>query len=389
MKRLIPLLLLLALVAAGTVFYLRRPVVDPNRIKLSGNLEITEINAAFKTPGRIVEITVKEGDTVRKDQLLARIETQALQLAKQRDEAGVAAAESALLQLQTDTERAREVLDREAGMRRAEIAQAEAQVRDVEAGARTQEIAQAQAGLEEARAQWDQALADWDRAQKLFKNEDISRAQNDQAQTRFRSSSASVHNAEQRLALVKEGPRKETLEVAKAQLARARAALQLTEANRKELIRKGQEVTARQADINRARAQAGLTETQLGDAELRAAMDGIVMARPAEPGEVIAAGVTVVTLGDTGRPWLRGYITESQLGHVKLGQRAKLRADSFPGVDFEGVVTFIASEAEFTPKQIQTPEERVKLVYRIKVEVANPRRDLKNNMPMDAEILTH
>jgi HlyD family secretion protein len=73
---------------------------------------------------------------------------------------------------------------------------------------------------------------------------------------------------------------------------------------------------------------------------------------------------------------------------VKLGQKAKLRTDSFPGKEYDGVVTFIASEAEFTPKQIQTPEERVKLVYRIKIEVPNPDGELKNNMPMDAEILT-
>jgi HlyD family secretion protein len=335
-----------------------------------------------------VELPVKEGDTVKKGQLLARMESSALEFSRQGYQAGVAAAESALAQLRTDTERARDSLDREAAMRRAEIAQAEAQVRDVEAGSRKQEIAQAQAGLDDARAQRDQAAADWERAQKLFKQEDISRVQYDQAQTRWRSATAAVQNAEQRLALVKEGPRKETLELAKAQLNRARAALQLTEANRKELIRKGQEVSLRKADIDRARAQVGVAEVQIGDTEIKAPMDGVVLAKPTELGEVVGAGTTIVTLGDTARPWLRGYITESQLGRVKLGQKVRLRTDSFQGVDYEGVVTFIASEAEFTPKQIQTPEERVKLVYRIKVEVANPKGELKNNMPMDAEIAT-
>jgi HlyD family secretion protein len=387
MNRWIPLLILLAAGAAGAAYYFTRPKPDPGRIRLSGNLEITEVTAAFKTPGRVVEILVKEGDTVKKGQVLARIETQALELARQRDEAGVTAAESALAQLRIDTERARDVLDREAQMRRAEIAQAEAQVRDVAAGPRTQEVAQAQAALEEARAQLDQAKADCERAQKLFKNEDISRVQYDQAQTRLRSVTAAVESAGQRLELVKEGPRKEAAELAKAQLSRARAALEVTEANRKELIRKGQEVVLRQAEISRARAQAGVTQTQLADAELRAAMDAVVLSRPTEPGEVVGAGTTIVTLGDMERPWLRGYILESQLGRVKLGQKARLRTDSFPGVDYEGVVTFIASEAEFTPKQIQTPEERVKLVYRIKVEVANPRGELKNNMPVDAEIV--
>jgi HlyD family secretion protein len=387
MKKLIPILLLAA-IGAAAFFYFRRPDEGPAHIHLSGNLEITEVNAAFKTPGKVLEIAVKEGDFVQKGQLLARIESTSLEFQKLRDDAGVTAAQSALTQLRTDTDRQRDVLDRETSMRRAEIAQAEAVVRDLEAGSRSQEIAQAQAALDDARAQLDQAKADWDRAQKLFKNEDISRVQFDQAQTRLRSTTAAVVNAEQRLALVKEGPRKETVEQAKAQLTRARAALQLTEANRKELIRKEQEVTLRQADIDRAKAQAGVSATLLNDAEIRSAITGVVMARPTEPGEVVGAGVTIVTLGDTERPWLRGYITESQLGRVKLGQKVKLHTDSFPGRAFDGVVTFIASEAEFTPKQIQTPEERVKLVYRIKVEVANPEGELKNNMPMDAEIVT-
>lgn len=386
MKRLIPLVLVAA-IAATVIAYWRLPKDDPSRIRLSGNLEITEVSAAFKTPGRITEILVKEGDTVKRGQVLARMETDALEMARARDRAGIAAAESALAQLRTDTERTREVLEREAGMRRAEIAQAEAQVRDLEAGARTQEIAQAQAALDEARAQLDQATADWERAQRLFRNEDISRVQYDQAQTRFRAVTAAAQAAGERLALVREGPRKETIELAKAQLTRARAALQLTEANRRELIRKAQEAALRQAEIDRARAQAGVTETQIADTELRASIDGVVLARPAEPGEVIAAGMPVVTLGDTARPWLRGYVTETQLGRVKLGQKALLRVDSFPGRTFEGVVSFLSSEAEFTPKQIQTPEERVKLVYRIKIDVPNPQGELKNNMPMDGEIV--
>lgn len=387
MKKLIPILLLAA-IGAAAYFYLRQPPEDPTRIRLSGNLEITEVNAAFKTPGKVLEISVKEGDFVQKNALLARFESDILTFQKQRDEAGIVAAESALAQLKTDTDRQRDVLDRETSMRKAEIAQAEAQVRDVEAGSRSQEIAQAQAALDDTKAQLDQARADWERAQKLFKAEDISRVQYDQAQTRFRSVTAAVQSAEQRLALVREGPRKETLELAKAQLARARAALQVTEANRKELIRKAQELTLRQADIARAKAQAGVAAVQLNDTELRAAIDGVVLARPTEPGEVVAAGTPIVTLGDTARPWMRGYITQSQLGRVKLGQKVKLRTDSFKDREFDGVVTYIASEAEFTPKQIQTPEERVKLVYRIKVEVPNPKQELKNNMPMDAEILT-
>jgi len=116
-------------------------------------------------------------------------------------------------------------------------------------------------------------------------------------------------------------------------------------------------------------------------------VDGVVLVKSAEPGETVAAGTTVLTVGDIERPWLRGYIGERDLGRVKLGQRVRVTTDSYPGKVYWGRVSFIAAEAEFTPKEIQTPEERVKLVYRIKVDLANPRHELKSNMPADAEIL--
>jgi HlyD family secretion protein len=108
--------------------------------------------------------------------------------------------------------------------------------------------------------------------------------------------------------------------------------------------------------------------------------------KSAEVGEVLAAGTTVVTIGDLDHPWLRGYINETDLGRVKLGQKVSVISDSFPGKAYQGRISFIASEAEFTPKQIQTPQERVKLVYRVKIDVENPNRELKSNMPVDAEI---
>ena len=108
--------------------------------------------------------------------------------------------------------------------------------------------------------------------------------------------------------------------------------------------------------------------------------------KAADVGEVLAAGMTVVTVGDIDHPWLRAYINETDLGRVKLGAKARITTDSYPGKVYEGRVSFIASEAEFTPKQIQTQEERVKLVYRIKIDVDNPRHELKSNMPADAEI---
>jgi len=103
-------------------------------------------------------------------------------------------------------------------------------------------------------------------------------------------------------------------------------------------------------------------------------------------GEIVAPGTSVLTVGDIDRPWLRAYINERDLGRIKLGSAAAVTTDSFPGKTYAGHISYIASQAEFTPKQIQTQEERVKLVYRIKIELENSRHELKSNMPADAEI---
>ena len=186
--------------------------------------------------------------------------------------------------------------------------------------------------------------------------------------------------------MVREGPRKEDIAGARADVARAQAAVKTAEANRLEVQRREQELSERQSEIQRTEAQAGISQKQLSDTEIYTPIDGVVLVKAAEPGEVLAAGTTVVTVGDLEHPWLRAYINETDLGRVKLGQKVKLTTDSFPNKVYWGTISYIASEAEFTPKQIQTKEERVKLVYRIKIEVGNKEHELKNNMPVDAEI---
>ncbi|HEY3235912.1 MAG TPA: efflux RND transporter periplasmic adaptor subunit, partial [Polyangiaceae bacterium] len=187
--------------------------------------------------------------------------------------------------------------------------------------------------------------------------------------------------------LVLEGPRKEQIDGAAGQLDRARGAVKSAEANRLELRRREQELTTRRAEIDRSRAQTALIDSQLADTVVASPASGVVLVKSADVGEVLAAGTTVVTIGDNDHPWLRGYINERDLGRVKLGSKAKITTDSYKGKVYWGRVTFISSEAEFTPKQIQTTEERVKLVYRIKIEVENPQHELKSNMPADAELL--
>ncbi len=180
--------------------------------------------------------------------------------------------------------------------------------------------------------------------------------------------------------------RSETIEVAATQVAQARAGLKGSEANQLEVTRRQQEIASRRAEIDRARAQIALIDSQLSDTVAISPIDGVVLVKSADVGEVLAPGTPIVTVGDIDHPWLRAYINERDLGRVKTGSRARVTTDSFPGKTYAGRVSFIASQAEFTPKQIQTAEERVKLVYRVKIEVDNPQHELKSNMPADAEI---
>ena len=387
-KRIVPVVILLVVVAAAWVGWSRYSKGDdPNRMRLSGNIELTQVDMAFKISGKLSELRVGEGDPVHQNMILARLETAQLESQRNRDRAALAAAESLVPQLQTSIERQRAVLAAEIELRRAQLAQAEALLRDLLAGSRTQEIQQARALVEEARSQQQQARQDWDRAQVLYKNDDISTAQFDQYRARADAASAALRQAEERLALVVEGPRKEQIEGARAQVAQARAGLQLTEASRLELKRLEQELQTRRAQVEQARAQVAVAEAQLADAVVTAPVNGVVLVKSAESGEVLASGTTFVSIGEMDRPWLRAYISETDLGRVKLGAKVKVTTDSYPGKVYWGKVTFISSEAEFTPKQIQTPEERIKLVYRIKIEVENPGHELKLNMPAEAEIV--
>ena len=358
-----------------------------DRIRISGNIELTEVKVAFKVSGKLVERTVDEGDRVEAGQVIARLDQEPIRRQKDQAEAALAAARSALRQLLTAIEYQEAAVESQIAERRAALEQALARLAELEAGSRKQEIAQARARVERARSEFDRAKADWDRAQPLMKAEDISRAQYDQFRARYEAAKAQLEEAEQWLALVEEGPREETIEQARAAVEQARAALRLAEAQRIELRRRRQEVDARKAEIRRAEAQVAFLETQLADTVATAPVGGIVLSKAAEVGEILAAGTTVVTIGDLDHPWVRGYINETDLGRVKIGAPVRVTTDAFPGKVYQGRVTFVSSEAEFTPKQIQTEEERVKLVYRIKVEVENPNQELKLNMPVDGEIV--
>jgi HlyD family secretion protein len=374
---------IVALWAGYRVWNGRRPA----SLRLSGNIELTQVDIAFKIPGKLMERPVDEGQAVSKGQLLGRLDTEQTRRQRTREQAGLAAAGSQVQQMITATEYQKESLEADIQLKQAQVQAAEARLSELLAGSRAQEIEQARAALDEAQSEEQRASRDWQRAQELFKKDDISSSQYDQFQQRYKSAAALLKQAQERLALVKEGPRKEEIEAARAQVAAAKAALRLSEAARLELKRRTEEIVARRADLRRAQAQVSVLDSQLDDAVAYSPIDGVVLSKAAEPGQVVAAGTAILTVGDLDHPWLRGYISESDLGRVKLGAKVRVTTDSFPGKVYWGRISFIASEAEFTPKQIQTAEERVKLVYRVKIDLANPQHELKSNMPVDAEVL--
>ncbi len=385
MKRIIPVVILL-LAVGGYFAWSRMKVDDEGVLRLSGNIEFKKVDIAFKTAGKLVELAVDEGANVTQGKLIARLDHEQMSRMRERDSATVLSAESQLLQLQTGIRYQKEMTKGETALRESEMRQAKAKLQELLDGARPQELSQARSALEDLRTLRAQAGKELDRAKQLIAKEDISQNQFDQYQTRFASLSAQVASAEQRLALLTEGPRKTDIEAARAAVARTEAALKMTEAQRLEILRREEDLAARRADISRAKSGVSVIDSQLDDTVAMAPIDGVVLVKSADPGEVLAAGTPIVTLGDIDHPWLRGYVPQSKLGQVKLGMPVAIHSDSYPGKTYRGKVSFIASEAEFTPKQIQTTEERVKLVYRIKVEVENPGRELKLNMPVDGVI---
>jgi HlyD family secretion protein len=387
-KRIIVIIVVLAAVAAGVYAYRSGIGRAPdNRIVVSGNIELTEVNIAFKTAGRLIERDVDEGDAVKKGQVVARLDRDQLLAQRDREAAGLASAQAQLTQAQTALEWERATLAGDLEQRKADLASSESRLLELKNGSRPQEIQESRAAVEAAQSELDRAKRDWDRSQTLYKNDDISTAQYDQYRNRWESADAALKQAQQREALVQAGPRVEIVQAAQGQVEKMRGALKMAEANTLEIQRREQELVTRRAEIERSRASVALIDAQLADTIAYSPVDGVVLVKSADVGEVLGVGTTVVTVGDIDHPWLRGYVNETALGKVKVGAKARITTDSYPGKVYEGRVSFIASEAEFTPKQIQTQEERVKLVYRIKIELDNPRRELKSNMPADAEIV--
>lgn len=358
----------------------------PGRLLFSGNIELEQVDVAFKVAGRLVECSVNEGDRVNKGMVLARLDQDQLVQQRRQQEAVLRSSDALMDEAETTTELQKRTFDADVDVRKAEVRSMEAHLKEMRQGARPEEIQEGVDVVRGAQAEFQRAQEDYQRAQRLQKNDDIPLSQLQTARTRLESSQANLQQAEEHVKLLRAGSRVEAIEAAEAQLAQSQAALKEGLANALQVQRSQQEVAVRAADIDRAKAQIAIIDSQLKDMEVISPLDGIVLVKSGEVGEIVAPGSPVMTVGDIEHPWLRAYVSERDLGRIKIGAPVKVTTDSFPGKVYPGQVSFISSEAEFTPKQIQSKEERVRLVYRIKISIDNPRRELKSNMPADAEI---
>lgn len=311
---------------AGGGYYLwqKRSADDAHRLRVSGAIEISEAELSFKLPGRVAEVLKEEGDRVQAGEQIARLEDEELRHQVELQAAQVQAAEALLAELL--------------------------------AGARPEERAQAAAAVRAAEADFKRIQDDYLRLKDLYQKGSTSEREYDAARTAYTVAQTRLDQAREQLALVRQGPREEKIAQARANLEQARAAL-------------------------------ALAQTRLDSAVLTSPLSGVVLARGVGPGEYAAPGTPVVTVGEIEKVYLRAYVEESDLGRVKLGQPVKVSADSYPGKVYAGKITFISPAAEFTPKNVQTQKERVKLVYRIKVDIPNPAQELKPGMPAEAEII--
>jgi HlyD family secretion protein len=338
-------------------------------VPVSGNIEVTDAEVSFKIAGRVETRAVDEGELVEKGDLVAELDSSDLKCEVSIRLAELEQARTQLAELEAGS-RDQEIAAAEAAMRKARAALAV-----LEEGSRRQEIARAEAAVSSAAVERDRLAAEFARAKELFERKAISAEEFDRAKAAYEVAIERLREATEQFDLVKEGPRQQRIEEARAALDEA--------TSRYELVQAGPRVEA----IDRARAKVAQAEVRLGYATLVSPLTGIVLSEHIEPGEYVAPGTPVVTVGELEHVWLRAYIDEPDLGRVKIGQAARVTTDTYPDKVYEGRVSFVSSEAEFTPKTVQTERERVKLVYRIKIDVPNPKMELLPGMPADAAIL--
>lgn len=296
---------------------------NKNYLDATGTIETVNVTLSAKTSGEIKELRIKEGERVKTGDTIMVIDTETLRLQLKQLEAG------------TDMSRAQLELLRN--------------------GARKEDILQAESAVKQAQINYDLAKTDFDRLQKLYQSQTITKKQYDDAAGRYDLMKAQLFSANENYDKLKKFSRPEDIKQAEAKL-------------------------------NQSNASADLIKKNINDSYITSPINGIIVEKYFEQGETVSPMSNLVKVSDLTNVELYIYVTELELGKVKLGQKAEVTVDAFKDKKFEGKVTFISPEAEFTPKNIQTKDERTKLVFAVKIEIPNPNFELKPGLPADARI---
>jgi multidrug resistance efflux pump len=348
-----------------------RPV---DTLTVSGNIEAHEILVGSKVGGRVAKVSVREGDRVKPGQVLVELERDELEARRAEAVAAVGQAQAALDQLL-------------AGSRPEEIARARGTAdaaRETYLGVKTwprsEEVAQARADLVGAEADQAYSESQYRRFDDLFRDGAVAAADLDNARSRRDADRAKVASLREKLRVLETGSRPEDLRAAEGRLKEADASRQLVEKGPRE-----EEIRQARANLKAAEARLRVIETQLDEMVVKSPADAVVEVFDTRPGDLAAPNKALATLIEPDL-WVRVYVPESQIGRLRLGQEATVRVDSFPGRRFQGVVEQINRQAEFTPRNVQTPEERVNQVFGVKVRLDNREGLLRAGMAADVTL---
>lgn len=327
MKRTLVVILVVAVAGAagaGYWFWYRPAPEAANVLVASGTVEATEAQLGFTAAGRIEAIHVREGDRIQAATELARLD-------------------------RTELEARRAQAIAQVGVGRAQLA-------ELERGSRPEEVAQGRAAVAARQETLLDAERDLDRTRRLFEGGAVPRESVDKAAMSVEIARSQKTQTDEQLSLLEQGPRRERIDAQRAQVAQAQAAVQAIDA-------------------------------ALANTIIVAPFDATVTVRHREPGEIVSPGAALLTVMNADDRWVRIYVPETRIGAVRMGMRASITSDTYPGKTYPGEVVFIASQAEFTPKSVQTTEERVKLVYAVKIRILEDRDlELKPGMPADVRL---
>lgn len=347
----------------------------PAALVVSGRVEVDDIHVGSKIGGRVARVHVDEGDTAPAGCAIVELEAYELEAQLAQAVAGTSQAQAQLSLLKAGTRK--EELDRASAV----VAAREAELELRRKGFREEEVREAEASLASAASSLDLAKKEYERSATLVKTNAIDRSEFDRRRSEMETAQAKYEVARQRQALVKSGSRPEEITMAEAQLKQAKADL--------ERLRNGprpEEIAAQQAAVEAAAANLLQVRTQLEETRIISPVDSVVETLDLEPGDLVQPGQTVAVLNLRKNAWVRCYVPENRLSQVRIGSEVGITVDSLPARELKGRVRRLNSEAEFTPRNVQTTEKRAELVFEMKVDVLDSTDSLRAGMYADVHV---